>query len=189
MSATAVVRREGIERLTANANWRIRQQLPFDILNDQSPDELVRFLDLWLHLRSNRGALPKRTELMPENLKAVGIIGRVHVLRCESGEPIDWYYSVYGSSATVLGGRDHTGKGPMMNPCRMYAEAALADYFTVRITGSPSIDLISANIEGSRRRYKRVIVPFGEDGRHVDALAIAFRFVPEDMVAHLVKHF
>lgn len=138
---------------------------------------LRRLFDHWRGLsREVDGvwALPQPRLLDPVAIKwALGWVSLVDV----KGTPPDceFYYAIDGTWQAERYGFDMTGKSLDAFPEPQTREFIRKSYLDVASSGQPCAHLRDLQLDGRRRRYEVLLLPFGEDGR-VTRLAVALDF-------------
>lgn len=105
----------------------------------------------------------------------IGMLGFVHVIDVSSENPENFNVQVYGSRVTFYNGQNLSGLKIGSFPIPIYRESVATDYNTVRMTGVPAYHRVIATVDGSRRHYTRLLLPFSTDGNRPDRLLVGVR--------------
>jgi hypothetical protein len=131
---------------------------------DLAADErLLGLFRLWNKKRGDR-ALPARADLRPEELGPW--LGNLIVLDVIGGGA-DFRYRLFGTAIVLQAGFDMTGKLLSEYPIKEALPFFLATHREVVRRATPAFGEHNPRVAHVRKR-RRLILPFGEDGKTVD---------------------
>ncbi|MCH2393136.1 PAS domain-containing protein [Oceanibaculum sp.] len=133
---------------------------------------------IWQHAQQSRGrphSLPLLSDVDPKMIADIGMLGFVHIIDVSPENPENFNVQVYGSRVTFYNGQNLSGLKIGTFPIPIYRESVATDYNTVRMTGVPAYHRVIATVDGSRRHYTRLLLPFSTDGNRPDRLLVGVR--------------
>jgi hypothetical protein len=131
-------------------------------------DALGYMYRYWLDLR-RAGAL-QFANIDTVHLTRAGVIGSLHVVDVSSGDPDEFRFDLFGYAVPIS-----RPERPRAYPVRIYADATLRDYNTVRLTRAPLLDRMHCRLGDTMHHYTRLILPFLDEGDRVARLCVAIR--------------
>jgi len=143
--------------------------------SDIDDDLLQALYGYWSDLRRGRNA-PSVDDIDPIVITSLGLMGLVHIANVESQSPNDYFFQTYGARMSLDGGTDYTGFRISDYNIPLMADLVAFDYFTVKRTALPAYHHVAGMLSGSRRGYKRLILPLTGDRGEVDHLLIGVQF-------------
>ena len=131
-------------------------------------DALGSLYRYWCDLRAANAC--RFSDIDTVQLARAGIIGKLHVVDVDSGNPCDFRFDLFAYAVPI--GRY---EAPCAHPVKIWADSLMRDYNTVRLTASPRLHRVRCHLGGVGHHYTRLILPFhGKRGR-VTRLLVAIR--------------
>ena len=151
-------------------NYIERRALKLDTLPSRN-DPLGYLYQYWRGLRSETGCQFSNIDTV--HLVRAGIIGKLHIVDVADSDPREFRFELAGY-AVPMGRYEKPGALPI----RIYADATMRDYNTVRLTGVPGLHRIRCHLGDTNHHYTRLILPFLDESSRVTRLAVAIREEP-----------
>ena len=158
----------------ADGNYVERRALKLDTLPARG-DPLGYLYLYWRDLRA-AGSL-QFASIDTVHLARAGVIGKLHIVDVTSGDPGDFRFELSGYALPL--GRFEK---PRALPTPIYAEAAMRDYNTARLTAVPRLHRMRSRLNGTSYHYTRLILPFLDARGRTNRLVVAVRQEPGDGV-------
>ncbi|MDM7947956.1 MAG: PAS domain-containing protein [Oceanibaculum nanhaiense] len=159
-------------------NFIYRMPMPVDEVSTSDSLGMESLLQIWRQAQQATGrrhGLPLLSDLDPKFIADIGMLGFVHVIDASSDDPGRFHVTMHGSRVTPFNGRNFSGRALHDFPIPIYRESVATDYNTVRMTGVPAYHRVIATVDGSRRHYTRLLLPFSTDGNRPDRLLVGVR--------------
>ena len=159
-------------------NFIYRMPMQVDEVSTSDSLGMENLLQIWrqaLQASGRRRGLPLLSDIDPKFIADIGMLGFVHLIDASSDNPMNFHVSVYGSRVTLFNNRNFSGRTLHDFPIPIYRESVATDYNTVRMTGVPAYHRVIATVDGSRRHYTRLLLPFSTDGNRPDRLLVGVR--------------
>ncbi|WP_140056019.1 PAS domain-containing protein [Oceanibaculum nanhaiense] len=159
-------------------NFIYRMPMPVDEVSTSDSLGMENLLQIWRQAQQASGrrhGLPLLSDIDPKFIADIGMLGFVHLIDASSENPMNFHVSVYGSRVTLFNNRNFSGRALHDFPIPIYRESVATDYNTVRMTGVPAYHRVIATVDGSRRHYTRLLLPFSTDGNRPDRLLVGVR--------------
>ena len=154
-----------------------RRQLP--LIEMPERDEVLNTAYHYWQSKRNGGLLPSRGSI--DILEITRLIKHTHLIDVRDSDPDRWFFRLVGSIVPQTWGWG-IGRDKLSDcPWPEYKAMLIQDYGTVKMTGVPMYHEIAIRVDWVAYQYSRVILPFAEDGRTVDALmsCVVHRPIPE----------
>ena len=152
--------------------------------SDIDDDLLQALYGYWSDLRRGRAA-PSADDVDPIVITSLRLMGLVHIANVASESPREYYFQTYGARMSLDSGADYTGFRISDYNIPLMADLVASDYFTVKHSVQPAYHHVGGMLGGSRRGYKRLILPLAGDRGKVDHLLIGVQFhkveIPGDL--------
>jgi hypothetical protein len=136
-------------------------------------DPLGYMYDYWCWLRSMTGC--QLSNIDTAHLMRAGIVGTLHVVNVEGGDPDDFRFELLGFRVPI-----ERLERPRQFGCAVYADSVLHDYNTVRLTAAPRLQRVRTQVGSAYYNYRRLIVPLLDKRRRVSRLLVGFQQEPGD---------
>ncbi|MEQ8251376.1 MAG: PAS domain-containing protein [Oceanibaculum nanhaiense] len=155
-------------------------RMPMSLNEVSTSDSLgmENLFQIWQQAQRSMGrpqSIPLLSDMDPKMIADIGMLGFVHVIDVSSENPENFNVQVYGSRVTFYNGQNLSGLKIGSFPIPIYRESVATDYNTVRMTGVPAYHRVIATVDGSRRHYTRLLLPFSTDGNRPDRLLVGVR--------------
>jgi hypothetical protein len=152
-------------------NFVERRGLKINSLDAREP--LGYMHDYWRWLRSQTPCRLSNLDTM--HLMRAGVVGNLHIINVESGDPDDFRFELAGYRIPM----EHYEK-PRQFGCAIYADSVLRDYNTVRLTEAPRLQRVRTQLGSTYHVYRRLILPLFDKRRRVSRLLISIQIEPGD---------
>ena len=108
-------------------------------------------------------------------------MGYLHIIDCDTDDPANYSFRLYGSGIQIFQSKNFTHSRLSDIPCLTYRQEIMADYHTVRESGTPSLHVIKTRLDWYTTMYSRLVLPLSQNRRDVTQLLVAVhrRPVPE----------
>ena len=154
--------------ILADSDGNRVEQRQLDTRTLKAPESLGYLYDYWRFLR---GSTPCRvTDVDTFQVMRSGAVGRLHVVDVTSNDPDDFRYEIFAYALPTS-----RIERPKSFPIKIYADNAIRNYNTVRLTAVPRLQRIHARLSTVRYHYTRLILPFLDGNRNVSHLIVAIR--------------
>jgi hypothetical protein len=147
-------------------NFVERRGLKIGTLDPTEP--LGYMYDYWRWLRNVTSCQLSHVDTV--HLMRAGIVGALHVIDVETGDPGDFRFELSGYRAPL----GHYEK-PRAFPYAIYADSVLRDYNTARLTAVPRLQRVRTQLGSAYYNYRRLILPLFDRRRRVSRLLVGFQ--------------
>ncbi|MGO8919192.1 MAG: response regulator [Stellaceae bacterium] len=144
-------------------------ELREDLTTDIEDPRLRRLFDYWLDRKGSR-RWPARRDIDPLDLGYM--LGHLMLLDVV-GEPLRFRVRLHGTAMTETAGYELTGKWIDELPISDYRTYVLARCEALVASGEPTVVHHNRVLDGKRRRYEALWLPFSDDGTGVTMLLCA----------------
>lgn len=139
----------------------------------QSDSSLGQLLAYWHELKGAGSLPPRRADFDILELGRRKLMGWSHVIDVSTADPRGFSFRLFGSNCDALFQRDFSKVSLNDVPCQLYAQAIMADYNTVKLTGTPSYHKVTARLNWRRTSYTRLVLPLADDQGRTTQLLVS----------------